>query len=390
MPTLIVPPRQTPDTEAMLQAARRAGWAARRLADWRAPLGLAAADPVLYGEPLFADVVAGALGVALLQPTPGWLPALPAGYRRRAVRLTTLGQARRAGGPAFFKPADDKCFPAGVYPDGGALPAPGLLPDDTPVLISEPVAWAVEYRCFVAERRVRTASPYWRAGALAQAADGSWPAPPEERAQALAFAAQLLAAPAAAMPPACVLDVGLIAGRGWAVVEANSAWGAGIYGCDPAEVLPVLRRAVRPGRALSPEDRPWARELPEVEAEGAPALPAPSADGLVTLYRPVGAAELALIANSGHAAFPPRLPDQPIFYPVLHEAYAAQIAREWNARDGQRGYVTRFHVRAAFLARYPVQVVGHRGHAELWVPAEELAELNANIVGPIEVVAGYG
>jgi hypothetical protein len=108
-----------------------------------------------------------------------------------------------------------------------------------------------------------------------------------------------------------------------------------------------------------------------------------------TLYRPVGEAELALIAESGYTAFPPRLPEQPIFYPVLSEAYAAQITREWNARDGRRGYVTRFHVRAAYLERYPVQVVGNRSHAELWVPAEELADFNANIVGPIAVIATY-
>lgn len=74
---------------------------------------------------------------------------------------------------------------------------------------------------------------------------------------------------------------------------------------------------------------------------------------------------------------------------MLSEAYAAQITREWNARDGQRGYVTRFHVRAAFLERYPVQVVGNRSHAELWVPSEELVAFNANIVGPIAVIAAY-
>jgi ADP-ribosylglycohydrolase len=108
-----------------------------------------------------------------------------------------------------------------------------------------------------------------------------------------------------------------------------------------------------------------------------------------TLYRPVGEAELALIAASGYAAFPPRLPEQPIFYPVLSEAYATQITREWNARDGRRGHVTRFQVRASFLERYPVQVVGNRGHAELWVPAEDLEVFNANIVGPITVIATY-
>jgi hypothetical protein len=389
MPTLIVPPRQTPNTETMLQAAHAAGWSTQRLASWRVPPGLAGQDPVLYGEPLFADVVADALGVALLQPTPDWLPALPKRYRLCVISLSTLDEARGAAGPAFIKPVDDKCFPAQVYADGAALPAQGLLPGDTLALISEPVVWTVEYRCFVHERQVLTCSPYWREGALAQDEGGNWPVPAEERAEALAFAARLLADPGVALPPACVVDVGRIAGKGWAVVEANSAWGAGIYGCDPAAVLRVLRRAVLPARAVSAADQRWVRPLPEVEVQAEPKLPTPSADGLVTLYRPVGAAELALIAERGYTAFPPRLLEQPIFYPVLNEAYASQITREWNAQDGRFGYVTRFQVRTTFLERYPVQVVGNRGHAELWVPAEELAEFNANIVGPIEVSASY-
>ncbi|MDJ0699325.1 MAG: hypothetical protein QNJ07_05670 [Woeseiaceae bacterium] len=37
-----------------------------------------------------------------------------------------------------------------------------------------------------------------------------------------------------------------------------------------------------------------------------------------TLYRPVGPAELDLIRDSGWQEFPPRLPEQPIFYPVLN------------------------------------------------------------------------
>lgn len=109
-----------------------------------------------------------------------------------------------------------------------------------------------------------------------------------------------------------------------------------------------------------------------------------------TLYRPVGPKERDLIAASGWREFPPRLPEQPIFYPVLNEEYARQIARDWNVKESGAGFVTRFRVRSAFLARYPVQVVGRASvHQELWVPAEELAEFNAHIVGPIEVVAEF-
>ena len=108
-----------------------------------------------------------------------------------------------------------------------------------------------------------------------------------------------------------------------------------------------------------------------------------------TLYRPVGPAELELIRESGWREFPPRLPDQPIFYPVLNKSYAAQIARDWNVKASGAGFVTRFEVDAGYLARFEEQTVGGSIHKELWVPAEELAEFNAHIVGTIEVVEEF-
>jgi hypothetical protein len=106
------------------------------------------------------------------------------------------------------------------------------------------------------------------------------------------------------------------------------------------------------------------------------------------LYRPVGTKELALIEASGFTRFPPRLPEQPIFYPVTNEAYAVQIARDWNTRHNadRKGYVTRFALPAAYLSRFDRKIVGAAEHEELWVPAEELDQFNAQIVGPIEVI----
>ncbi|MBO9582019.1 MAG: hypothetical protein J7498_14095 [Sphingobium sp.] len=48
----------------------------------------------------------------------------------------------------------------------------------------------------------------------------------------------------------------------------------------------------------------------------------------ITLWRPVGPEELALIEATGMRAFPPRLPEQPIFYPVTTRDYAVKIARD--------------------------------------------------------------
>ena len=113
---------------------------------------------------------------------------------------------------------------------------------------------------------------------------------------------------------------------------------------------------------------------------------------LTTLLRPVGQRELDLIAATGFARFPPRLPSQPIFYPVLTEPYATEIARDWNTRDeasGYAGYVLRFRVDTEFLARYPERIAGAARHRELWVPAEDLDEFNRHIRGPIEVIAEF-
>lgn len=106
----------------------------------------------------------------------------------------------------------------------------------------------------------------------------------------------------------------------------------------------------------------------------------------LTLWRPVGPEELDLVRASGWRRWPPRLPEQPIFYPVLNERYAIKIARDWNVPASGAGYVTRFAVDADFAARYPVRQAGGRDILELWVPAEELAEFNDHLVGLIEVV----
>jgi hypothetical protein len=109
----------------------------------------------------------------------------------------------------------------------------------------------------------------------------------------------------------------------------------------------------------------------------------------ITLWRPTGPEELALVEASGWCAWPPRLPSQPIFYPVLNQDYATKIARDWNVPHSGSGYVTRFRVRKSFLERYEVHQAGGQTILEYWIPAEDLPELNASIVGVIEVVAEF-
>ena len=110
----------------------------------------------------------------------------------------------------------------------------------------------------------------------------------------------------------------------------------------------------------------------------------------VEMFRPVGPAELELVRASGFTRWPPRLPGQPIFYPVANAKYAAEIAGRWNVKDSGYGAVTRFFVRKSFMDNYPIQQVGASHHTEWWVPAEDLESLNDHIVGTIEIVHEFG
>ncbi len=113
-----------------------------------------------------------------------------------------------------------------------------------------------------------------------------------------------------------------------------------------------------------------------------------NAEAAITLYRPVGSKELAKIEALDFRGFPPRLPEQLIFYPVTNRGYAEQIARDWNAKynDEKVGYVTGFDVEARYCAQFDRKIVGGAQHEELWVPAEQLAEFNEHIIGVIRVV----
>lgn len=158
----------------------------------------------------------------------------------------------------------------------------------------------------------------------------------------------------------------------------------------PWDVEARVIAEMRPRLNLGENDR---RDASLTDARGvlrAAATVAPTPT--VTLYRPVGQAELDLVAKGNWRAFPPRLPGQPIFYPVLNEEYAIQIARDWNTKDpasGLVGYVTCFEVDAEFAARFEQRQVGGVIHRELWVPAEELDDFNRHIVGRIHLIGEF-
>ncbi len=255
---LVTSPRITPDAAALMQAARDMGQQAIQLPTFRPTPALEGVSIAVYGEPLFAMILTASLDHVVLAPSADWLTSLPERYTRRKLLSTTMGAARGYDQPRFVKTLDNlKGFDARVYESGRALPSRDFYPDDYAVLVSEPVHWAVEYRCFVLERELVALSVYLRDGLLAKSASGEWLRDAGEEAEAEAFCTMLLRDSAVPIPPACVIDVGVIAGRGWAVIEANPAYGSGIYGCDPRAVLTVVNRATLRASEVGDADRPW-------------------------------------------------------------------------------------------------------------------------------------
>jgi hypothetical protein len=178
------------------------------------------------------------------------------------VDFMTLSEAKASTEPTFVKPADcaAKVFDAAIYEAGRFIFCDDDLPPQTPVLASEPVDWEAEYRVVVHERKLIAFSPYIRGGWLARNAQGQWPFSQAEAREMLSFVHELLANESVALPPAFVLDVGVIEARGWAVVEMNPVWCSGLLGCDLSVMLPVLRRACQRIDELSCADRRWVIE----------------------------------------------------------------------------------------------------------------------------------
>ncbi|MFT5679860.1 MAG: hypothetical protein ACI8RZ_000765 [Myxococcota bacterium] len=227
MPTLLLPPSPSPESIALRAAALARGWSVVR-SGWRIPEDLDPTAVVIYGGELFSQLASQHLGLIVPVPQLSWLPDLPEDLRRRRILWLSRAEAGAHPDRAFFKPADDKWFAAGVYPSGAALPEAGEEDLERPVYVSDVVRFTVEYRVFLAHGVALTGSRY--------AIDGAPAAP-----ALLPEAVRVLAERAAVgLPDGAVVDIGEIAGAGLAVVEANPAQESALYGADPDAVLTVL------------------------------------------------------------------------------------------------------------------------------------------------------
>lgn len=236
MTTLLLSSRQTGDAQLLWRAAVSRGWSVVRARGVTIP-PIDDADIVIYVEALFAPEIARRLNRKLLDPAEDWLTKLPASLTHRKIALTTLGQARSIDKPTFIKPPNDKSFLAQVFQSGAELSTD--FDEDISVLTSTPVQFESEYRCFCLDGCVVTHSPYVTNRELA--AESGYQMTPDESAKAVATAESALSYSDYGLPRAVVVDVGRLESGDWAVVEANGAWGAGIYGCDPHSVLDVIR-----------------------------------------------------------------------------------------------------------------------------------------------------
>ncbi|WP_457032867.1 ATP-grasp domain-containing protein [Kitasatospora sp. P5_F3] len=215
-----------------------------------------------YGGPVAGAGLADRLGFALLEPVDRWLAELPEEFTGRQVRAATVADAWALDRPTFVKPPRDKSFPADVYADGSRLPS-GLDPA-TPVLLSEVVTFAAEYRLFLLDGRIAAASRYAVFGRLDPRPLGTDPADRATGAEITEFADRLVTAAGHTMPSAVVVDVGQLLdpyrpGHRWAVVEANMAWFSHAYAADPARVLDVVLRAAGPREHVRPGDLAFVR-----------------------------------------------------------------------------------------------------------------------------------
>lgn len=237
MTTLLMSSRHTEDDQALWRAAVGRGWSTERARGLKIP-DIDDPEIIVYVEALYAPTIAGMIDRTLIGPSEDWLIQLPAGLRHRSIEVSTLGEARSISTPRFVKPPNDKSFAAQVYSSGADLP--DAFDDGMTVLVAEPVRWEREYRSFCLDGDVKAVSPYLRSGTLAK--EQNFQMPQAEQEDVKRFVADVFAANPDT-PRAIVIDVGQIVGKGWAVVEANSAWGSGIYGCAPDSVLDVIRHA---------------------------------------------------------------------------------------------------------------------------------------------------
>lgn len=266
MPTLILSPTYNEESKILREAAGEMGWATFRFAVDGLPRSFRKSGEsfALYCTVPRAFSVARSLDSVLLGCSADWLPDLPVEFTGRSIRKLALRDVLDIEGSVFIKPALGKSFDASVTTRNQLLPEVAHLPGELEIHVSEIVEWEEEYRCFVLDGAVRTIGAYRLGVRNFSGYDRPLVGDQSRIDGVLEFANGMLALVDA--PRAFVLDVGWISGHGWAVVEPNECWGAGIYGCSPELVLEVLAGALVTKKSASDADMLWDYERHYFEA----------------------------------------------------------------------------------------------------------------------------
>ena len=181
----------------------------------------------------------------LIEPKLDWLTYISTQYTHRHINSIFLSELKTMTSSHFFKPAEDKWFKAGIYKDGthvhDTIIEPETLQNEL-VLYSEIVGFEIEYRFFIANRKIYACCMYALYGKLAKQ-NNIWLENTEAQEQASFFVNYICENLSVELASALVLDVGRLRNSlKWAIVEANPAHASGLYFCDPEQVLEVLKK----------------------------------------------------------------------------------------------------------------------------------------------------
>ena len=224
-------------------AAKELGWDVFPApTSWRMEEDFIKSNPkgVAYGSQTFCEVISQQMGWKLIGNTFDWLAKVPRKYTKRQIDFMPLKEARLYNQKKFIKPADDKVFPAQIY-EAATFNPPEIVLEDTPTLISDIVQFTSEFRCFVKDQKVQTYSCYIHNELINHEAHWRDPKIYDGLEAPDLFVNRMLEE---VHSEPSVIDVGIIPGQGWAIIESNQAWASGIYGCDPIEALKVMEKSI--------------------------------------------------------------------------------------------------------------------------------------------------
>lgn len=227
---LLISDKPDEERDAVAESFARRGGTVHRIGRFWEPPAFDAATVRVYGADSFCLVLQQKLGFPLCSPDDELLLRMPSEFLRRRLACRTLSETAELSFPLFIKPIVPKQFRGAVYQNSTALAVECRgLPETTAIFAAEVVCFTAEARSFVLDGRVLDTALYEGAAIVADAAS---------------VVDNLTKT--VALPRAVVVDTGFIVGRGWAVVEFNAAWGAGLNGCDPEKALPAILAASEP------------------------------------------------------------------------------------------------------------------------------------------------